>query len=70
MEYKSINKTSAKILARLNDTGKTWFNINEAYLMFPDMSENYIRVQLKRMTDNGGQQNANSKCRKCLKQTT
>jgi len=53
MKHKNVNETSAKILATLNSKGKTWFTLQEAYLLLPDMSEIHIRLQVKRMTEAG-----------------
>ena len=53
MKHKNISEASAKILSLLNRKDKTWFYISEAYVLFPDMSKNQIRVQIKRMTDEG-----------------
>ncbi|GHT05560.1 hypothetical protein AGMMS49525_13000 [Bacteroidia bacterium] len=50
-KHKNISETAAKILARFNTQGKTWFTLAEAYNLFSEMSENQIRVQVKRMTD-------------------
>jgi predicted transcriptional regulator of viral defense system len=53
MKHKNIDDTSAKVLSTLRDNGKTWFNLREAYLLLPDMSETHVRLQIKRMTDAG-----------------
>lgn len=53
IKHKNISETEAKILARFHTQGKTWFTLAEAYDLFSDMSENQIRVQVKRMTDDG-----------------
>jgi len=51
--YKTISKTSSKIFKMLSDKNKEWFHLNEMYILLPDMSENNIRVHVKRMTDEG-----------------
>jgi predicted transcriptional regulator of viral defense system len=53
MKYKNITDLSAKILAVLNEKGKKWFCLNEAFLLLPEMTANHIRVQVQRMTEEG-----------------
>jgi predicted transcriptional regulator of viral defense system len=53
INYKNISNTSAKILSVFMKQGKTWFTIAQAYASLADMTENQIRVQIKRMTDEG-----------------
>jgi len=53
MKHKKISKSSAQLLAILNSKGRAWFSLQEAYSLFPSMSETHLRLQIKRMTDDG-----------------
>jgi predicted transcriptional regulator of viral defense system len=53
IKHKNISSTESKILTAFIEKGKTWFSLAECYTLFPDMSENQIRVLVKRMTDEG-----------------
>ena len=53
MNYKTINGFSSRILTEMNGLGKTWFTLSDVSSLFPDMSENGIRVGAKRMCDSG-----------------
>jgi predicted transcriptional regulator of viral defense system len=53
MKHKNITDFSAKILAVLNNQDKRWFALKEVYALFSGLSEIQIRVQLKRMTEEG-----------------
>jgi predicted transcriptional regulator of viral defense system len=44
---------SAKIIAGFNAQSRQWFTLQEAYSLFSDLSEIQIRVQVKRMVDEG-----------------
>jgi predicted transcriptional regulator of viral defense system len=53
MKYKNITALSSKILTEMNEQGKAWFSLSEAYSMFPDLPAGNLRVQIKRMVDGG-----------------
>jgi predicted transcriptional regulator of viral defense system len=53
IKYKTVSSASGKILARFMAQGKTWFSLADAYTLFDYMSENQVRVQIKRMVDAG-----------------
>jgi predicted transcriptional regulator of viral defense system len=53
MKHKNITNFSAKIIAEFNAQGRLWFTLQEAYSLFSDLSEIQIRVQIKRMADEG-----------------
>jgi predicted transcriptional regulator of viral defense system len=53
MKHKSISGLSSKILATLSENGKDWFALSELYSMFPDLTNNALCVQVKRMADKG-----------------
>jgi predicted transcriptional regulator of viral defense system len=50
---KNITNFSAKILAGINRQDKRWFALQEAYSLFSGISGNRLRMQVKRMTDEG-----------------
>ena len=43
----------SKILACFIDTGKNWLTVSDVYSRFTELSENALRLQLMRMTDDG-----------------
>ena len=53
MKHKKVSETSARILATLSEKGKTWFNLQELFMFLSDMSDVHIRLQIKRMTEEG-----------------
>ncbi|MDR1653897.1 MAG: hypothetical protein LBS01_09705 [Prevotellaceae bacterium] len=53
IKHKNIEITSAKILAVVNEKGKKWFCLNEILPLLPEMTDNHIRVQVQRMTEEG-----------------
>ncbi|MDR2814285.1 MAG: hypothetical protein LBB79_06495 [Prevotellaceae bacterium] len=52
-KHKNIANFSAKILAEINSQDKRWFALQDVYSLFSNLSEIQIRVQLKRMVDEG-----------------
>jgi len=53
IKHKIIAALSGKILSAINAKNRTWFTLQEAYAFFPDLSREALRLQLKRMVDNG-----------------
>jgi predicted transcriptional regulator of viral defense system len=53
IKHKNISATSSKILRVFIEKGENWFTLADAYTCFQEMTENRIRVQIKRMTDEG-----------------
>jgi predicted transcriptional regulator of viral defense system len=53
IKYKNISPSASRILTCFIEKGQAWFTLSDAYLRFREMSETQIRIQMKRMTDEG-----------------
>jgi predicted transcriptional regulator of viral defense system len=52
-KHKSISNTESLILTTFIDRGKNWFSVSEADRYIPELGSNAVRIQLKRMVDEG-----------------
>jgi predicted transcriptional regulator of viral defense system len=53
IKYKNISSASSRILTTFISKGKSWFTLRDVYALFPGLSEVALRLQIKRMTDEG-----------------
>jgi predicted transcriptional regulator of viral defense system len=53
IKYKNISSASSKILTTFISKNKNWFTLRDAYALFPELSDVALRLQIKRMTDEG-----------------
>jgi predicted transcriptional regulator of viral defense system len=53
IKHKTISRTASAVLAPFLDKGKAWFTFAEVRRLFPTVTPAAMRVQLKRMADNG-----------------
>jgi predicted transcriptional regulator of viral defense system len=53
IKYKNISSASSKILTTFISKNKSWFTLRDAYALFPELSDVALRLQIKRMTDEG-----------------
>ncbi|MDR1583122.1 MAG: hypothetical protein LBS55_07700 [Prevotellaceae bacterium] len=53
VKHKNISETESKILTHFIEQGKKWFTFEEATSSLPELSENPLRIQLSRMTEEG-----------------
>jgi len=53
MKHKNIGDTEGKILSAFIEKGRSWFSILDAFLHFPEISENAIHIHLTRMIGDG-----------------
>ena len=52
-KHKNITILSSKLLAKLNESGRSWFTIKQLYGLFPELSQKSVIQQLVMMTDVG-----------------
>ena len=53
IKHKNITPNSSKILTEFISKGKNWFTLQDVYIRFPELSADSLRLQLKRMADEG-----------------
>jgi predicted transcriptional regulator of viral defense system len=53
IKYKNISPAASRILTCFIEKGQSWFTLADVYLYFREMSETQIRIQIKRMADEG-----------------
>ncbi|MDR0680360.1 MAG: hypothetical protein LBG15_00690 [Dysgonamonadaceae bacterium] len=53
IKYKNISEAKSKILTTFNEKNKNWFTVSDADKCIPGLAGNALRIQLKRMTDEG-----------------
>ena len=53
IKHKNIGATESKILSAFIEKGRNWLTIADAFPLFPEQSENSIRILLPRMADAG-----------------
>ena len=53
IKHKNISSIESKILTFFIEKGRNWFAVSDVYTLFTELSENALRLQLKRMTDAG-----------------
>jgi hypothetical protein len=52
-KHKNVSNTESKILATFIEQGKNRFTVSDADRYIPELAGNPLRIQLKRMTDEG-----------------